>query len=144
MNMANPDLSETKEHLADLVREANELRKTVGGSVTTRVFEWLVPQYAVAAREQVRNALTPDERWKVFRQMASDLAPMRCGELYAEHLALECERLAFDRARAKATTEKAHWKWTKRADIREKLHPPNKGGITERTLRKIERELKLR
>ena len=141
--MPNPNLSETKDQLADLVQEAVELRRAAGGSVTTRVFEWLVPQYAVAAREQAGNARTPDERWMVFRQMAFDLAPVRRGEIEAERLVLECERLAFDRARAKANTEKERWKWTKRADVQNKLYPPNKGGLTKRTLRKIERELNL-
>jgi hypothetical protein len=136
-------MAETMSALRELTAEAAQLQRAASGSVTSRVFEWLIPQYAVAAREQVKNAPTPVDRWKVFRQMTSDLAPVRRGELDAGWLALDRERLAFDRARTKANTDKTFWKWTKRAAIRKKLFPRKKGGISPATFRKIERELNL-
>jgi len=75
--------------------------------------------------------------------MAADLAPVRRGEIDAERLALEHERLELDRARAEGVKEKEFWKWIKRPAIRKKHWPRRKWGLRSRTLGNIERELKL-
>jgi len=82
-----------------MVAEAAELERVAGGSVAYCVFQWLVPQYVVAARKQLEHAPTHEGAWKVLRQMLADVAPMRREGHRAARLALARERLAFDRAR---------------------------------------------
>ena len=108
-------MPETLSALRDLIAETDELQKAAGGSVTARALDWLLPQSAVAARKQVSAAATPIEQWNLFRQIASDIVPVRRAELAAGHLALERQRFAFDEAHAKALTEKEFWKWTRNA-----------------------------
>jgi hypothetical protein len=52
-------------------------------------------------------------------------------------------KLEWKRANSKLQKEKDFQEWIKRPEIREEFLPESKGGITEETLRKIERELRL-
>jgi len=128
--------------LAEMAAETAELKRALGGSITETVADWLTPQYVLAAREQL-DAANAAERWKLLRLMAGDLTALRRGDLSAERLALERERLAFERMCVERAQEAEFWKWTKRPDIRRKLWPRKRDGLSEKTLRKIERELNL-
>jgi hypothetical protein len=125
-----------------MAAETAELKRALGGSITETVAEWLTPQYVLAARRQL-DAASATERWRLLRLMASDLTALRRGDLSAERLALERERLAFDRLCGERAKEAEFWKWTKRPEIKRKLWPRKSGGLTKTMLRKIERELNL-
>jgi len=134
--------AEAQAVLTAMAAETAELKRALGGSITETVAEWLTPQYVLAARRQL-DAASATERWRLLRLMASDLTALRRGDLSAERLALERERLAFDRLCGERAKEAEFWKWTKRPEIKRKLWPRKSGGLTKTMLRKIERELNL-
>ena len=61
----------------------------VDGSLTDLVADWLMPQYVMAAREQLAAVPNGAERWKVLRMTANDLVALRRCDLNAARLALE-------------------------------------------------------
>lgn len=85
--------NEIKPSLRQIAAEAAELKAVVRGGVTDVVAAWLTPQYAVAAREQLAHAASPEARWQVLRMAATDLSALRHGDHTAERLRLERERL---------------------------------------------------
>ena len=125
-----------------MVAEAADLKRTAGGSITDAVADWLAPQYLLAAREKL-SGTEGATRWEILRAFVQDWAMLRRGEHSAARLQLDRERLVFERKCAERAKFSEFWKWTKRPEIKRKLWPPKKGGITKTTLRKIERELKL-
>jgi hypothetical protein len=48
---------------------------------------------------------------------------MRRGDLSAERLSIEQQRLTLEKSRTSQEMEKQFWEWTKRADVVEKLYP---------------------
>ncbi len=142
MNSLNPNLAETKSLLLNMVAEAKELKRTAGGSITDAVADWLTPQYLMAARDKLAGT-EGARRWEILRLFVQDWAMLRRGEHSAARLQLDRERLAFERKCAERAKNAEFWKWTKRPEIKRKLWPPKRAGISKSTLRKIERELKL-
>ena len=142
MNVPNSNLTETKSLLMGMVAEAQELKRAAGGSVTDAVAGWLAPQYLLAAREKVAGA-EGARRWEILRMFVQDWAMLRRGEHSAARLQLDRERLAFERKCVERAKLSEFWKWTKRPEIKRKLWPPKRNGLTKITLRKIERELHL-
>jgi hypothetical protein len=84
---------EAKAALVAIAAEANELRQTVGGSITEAVVGWLAPQYVLAAREQLAE-LQGADRLKLLRAFVQDWALLRHGDQTAERLRIEREWLA--------------------------------------------------
>jgi hypothetical protein len=80
---------------------------------------------------------------RAFRVLCQGIAELRRGDHSAERLGLEREWLALDRVNTEQAREKLLWEWIKRPDIREKLFPDQRGGLTPATIEKIERELNL-
>jgi hypothetical protein len=142
VNVPNSNLTETKSLLMGMVAEAQELKRAAGGSVTDAVAGWLAPQYLLAAREKVAGA-EGARRWEILRMFVQDWAMLRRGEHSAARLQLDRERLAFERKCVERAKLSEFWKWTKRPEIKRKLWPPKRNGLTKITLRKIERELHL-
>jgi len=89
---AGSPLSETKAALLAMSAEADELGRTVSGSITDAVAGWLAPQYALAAREQLTQ-LHGRDRLKFLRAFVHDWALLRQGDQTAERLRIERERL---------------------------------------------------
>jgi hypothetical protein len=136
-------ISQVKVMLTEMAAESAELKATVGGTLTDVVADWLVPQYLLAVREQLAALPNGPERLKVLRLMANDLAALRRGDQGAARLVLDRERLAFERICVERAKNAEFWKWTKQPEIRRKLWPRKRGGFSTRTIRKIERELRL-
>lgn len=127
-----PDL---KESLAQIATEAAELKAAVGGTLTDTVADWLSPQYAVAAREQLANAASPEERWKVMRMVAMDLSALRRGDHCAERLRLERERLGLLREQFQKDKEAEFEEWLKRPEVRDRVRPKHRRErVTKRIL----------
>jgi O-glycosyl hydrolase len=91
--MKDPAFAEAKAALGAIAAEADELKRTVGGSITDVVAAWLGPQYALAAREQFVK-LQGADRFKLLRAFVQDWALLRHGDQTAERLQLEREWLA--------------------------------------------------
>jgi hypothetical protein len=129
--------------IREMVAEARELKAAAGGSVADAMTAWLAPQYLLAVRAQLAALPDGPERLKMLRLTVNDLAALRRGDHTAGHMALERERLAFERKRAARARLSEFWKWTKRPEIKRKLWPPKRGGFTKKTIENIERELRL-
>ncbi len=112
-----------KQSLTQIASEAAELKAAVGGGLTDVVADWLAPQYAVAAREQLANAVDAEARWKVLRMVSGDLSALRRGDHCAERLRLERERLNLLREQWQKDKEAEFEEWLKRPDVRERIHP---------------------
>ena len=136
-------LEEIKQLLQQMAAESAELRAAVGSTLTDVVAEWLIHQYVVAVREQLAAVSNGSERWKLLRITANDLVALRRGDHSAARLTLERERLVFERACVERNKEAEFWKWTKQPEIKGKLWPKKRGGITKKTLKEIERALKI-
>ncbi len=139
---SNPRIAETVSALREMTADAAELKHAAGGSITDTVADWLAPQYLLAAREKL-SGTDGATRWEILRSFVQDWAMLRRGEHSAARLQLDRERLAFERKCVERAKFSEFWKWTKRPEIKRKLWPPKKGGITKTTWRKIERELNL-
>ncbi len=92
MSAPGSNLAETKSLLQNMVAEANDLKRTAGGSVTDAVAGWLAPQYLLAAREKL-TATDGTRRFEVLRTFVQDWAMLRHGDHTAERLHIERERL---------------------------------------------------
>ena len=78
--------------LSGMVAEAEDLKRTAGGSITDAVAGWLAPQYLLAAREKL-TATNESGRFEVLRTFVQDWAMLRHGDHTAERLHIERERL---------------------------------------------------
>jgi hypothetical protein len=142
MNRDDSNLAETKSLLLNMMAEAADLKRAAGGSITDTVADWLTPQYLLAAREKLAGS-EGTRRWEILRAFVQDWTMLRRGEHSAARLQLDRERLAFERKCAERAKMSEFWKWTKRPEIKNKLWPPKRKGISKATFRKIERELNL-
>lgn len=134
--------NQVKETLAQIATEAAELKAAVGGALTDTVADWLSPQYAVAAREQLANATSPEERWKILRMVAIDLSALRRGDHCAERLRLERERLELLRAQCQQNKEAEFEEWLKLPAIRERVNPRHRRElVVKRILQVIDHHL---
>jgi hypothetical protein len=144
MTTNGANISQVKAMLTEMAAESAELKAAAGGTLTDMVADWLVPQYVLAVREQLAALPNGPERLKMLRLTANDLVAIRRGDQGAARLVLDRERLVFDRMCVERDKNAEFCKWTKRPEIRSKLWPPKRNGLTPKTLRKIERELNLR
>ncbi len=92
MNAHNSNLAETKSLLQNMVAEANDLKRTAGGSITDAVAGWLGSQYLLAAREKLTTT-DGTGHFEVLRTFVQDWAMLRHGDHTAERLHIERERL---------------------------------------------------
>jgi len=92
MSGSNSNLAETKAMLLGMVAEADDLKRTAGGSVTDTVASWLASQYLVAAREKLAAA-DGAGRFEVLRTFVQDWTMLRHGDHTADRLQIERERL---------------------------------------------------
>ena len=142
MSTPGSNLAETKSLLLGMVAEAADLKRAAGGSITDAVADWLAPQYLLAAREKLSGA-EGVRRWEILRAFVQDWAMLRRGEHSAARLQLGREQFAWERANTQTQKEKEFREWIRRPEIRAEIFPKYKPGISRKTLRKIERELRL-
>ena len=92
MSALGSNSAETKSLLLGMVAEADDLKRTAGGSITDAVAGWLAPQYLLAAREKLL-ATDGAGRFEVLRTFIQDWAKLRHGDHTAERLHIEREKL---------------------------------------------------
>jgi hypothetical protein len=139
---SNPRIAETVSVLREMTADAAELKRAAGGSITDAVADWLAPQYLLAARKKL-SGTEGATRWGILRVFVQDWAMLRRGEHSAARLQLDREELDWQRANSQSQKEKEFWEWTKRPEIRKKLFPNRKPGLTNEMIQLIERELNL-
>jgi hypothetical protein len=128
--------------LREITADAAELKRAAGGSITDAVADWLAPQYLLAAREKM-SGTEGASRWEILRAFVQDWAMLRRGEHSAARLQLDREQFDWERANTQTQKEKEFQEWIKRPEIRAEIFPKYKPGISRKTMRKIERELRL-
>ncbi len=142
MSPSGPALAETKSLLAGMAAEAADLRQAVGGSVTDTVAGWLAAQYASAAQQKLAGA-DGARRWDILHAFVQDWSLLRRGDHSAARLQLDREQFDWLRASGQAAKEKEFHEWLMRPEIRKKLDPNYRPGLTAETRELIERELNL-
>jgi hypothetical protein len=125
-----------------MAAECTGLQKALGAPVTDVAADWLAAQYAAKARQDLESA-DGATRWEILRAFVKDWHLLRRGDHAAARLQLAREKFDWLRANSQAEKEKEFWKWTEKPDVREKLYPNKENVITEETIRKIEKELRL-
>jgi len=139
---ANPRIAETVSALREMTADAAELKRAAGGSITDAVADWLAPQYLLAAREKL-SGTEGAKHWEILRAFVQDWAMLRRSEHSAARLQLDREEFDWQRANSQSQKEKEFREWLKRPEIRAEIFPDHTRGISEETLKKIERELRL-
>ena len=142
MKNADSNLNSAKTLLAAMASEASELKSTWGAPISDTAAGWLASKYMLAAHEKLAGE-DGARRWEILRAIVQDLSLLRRGDHSAARLQLEREELDLQKANSQAQKEKEFWQWLKRPEIREKIFPDQKGGFSEETIEKIERELRL-
>lgn len=142
MNSASPNLDAVRTLLLDMANEAAALQSALGAPVTDIAAGWLVSKYIVAAHEKLAGA-DGAQRWEILRAVVQDLSLLRRGDHSAARLQLEREELNLQCANSQTQKEKEFWEWLERPEIRAKVFPNEKRGLSRETIEKIERELNL-
>ena len=142
MSQQESNLAETKAALAEMAKEAAELKQVVGGPITDVVADWLAAKYVMAAREKL-NGHTSGPSWELLRAMVQDWTGLRRGDHSAARLQLDREELDLVRSNIAAQKEKEFPEWLERPDIQKKYFPDKKKGISAETIKMIEEELHL-
>ncbi|MCW5553181.1 MAG: hypothetical protein KIS67_13605 [Verrucomicrobiae bacterium] len=142
MNSKGTTTAEIRIMLTEMVAEAQALQQAAGGSVTDAVAGWLGPQYLLAAREKL-TAADGNARFEVLRTFLHDWSLLRRGGHAAARLQLDREELDWQRANGQARKQQEFREWIQRPEIRAEFFPERSNGLSEETVRKIERELHL-
>jgi hypothetical protein len=128
----------------ELKARAAELETVVDGSLAERVCRVLTARYAT---ELMRGEDPGDDgrerRLTRLRALCADVVELRRGDLLAEKLKLDRERLSLDREKTDEAMEAEFNRWLERPDIKERLFPEQQRGVSEETIQKVRRELNL-
>jgi len=65
----------------------------------------------------------PELELKRLGDLCQNVTALRRGDLAAERLSVEQQRLALEKSRTEAELEKYCWEWTKRPEVQAKLYP---------------------
>jgi hypothetical protein len=109
--------------------------------LVSQLVHWISLRFAAAAH----NSSFPDDYQTELRQIRlflADILALRRGDLSAQRIHLQQQRLSLEQTKNKDTLEALFWQWAKRPDIQARLYPhrdPDK--IRQDTLRLIDREL---
>jgi hypothetical protein len=142
MSAAGSSQADALKALRELVAEAGELQSAAGGSVTDAVAGWLAPQYLLAARAKLAAA-DGGGRFEVLRLFVQDWNLLRRGDHASARLQLDRDQFAAQQANRQSQKEAEFREWIKKPEVRQEFFPERTGGISQETMRKIERELNL-
>ena len=111
------------------------------GPLVNQLVHWISLRFAAAAHT---SAIPEDQETELrqIRQFLADILALRRGDLSAQRIHLEQQRLSIEQSKNKDTLETLFWEWTKRPEIQARLFPyrdPHK--IRLDTVRLIDREL---
>ncbi len=130
--LAKQEALEIAERLGE---DATEWNAEGRASLTDTLALWLVARYAVATRRVAETG--GREGWRLLREMCTDIVELRKGNHSAERLQIERERLELEKEQSeKRVREKVE-------KLQKQLAKKRKGGISRKTLREIERAMKI-
>ena len=137
---------QARQHALEVVRsledEQPDGQASLTNSLSTKLARWAALHLAASAHS-IAAEQDPKTKCARLHEFCADISRLRRGDLHAERLTIERERLALQSSNTDAQREKDFWKWTERPDIREKLFPDREAGLSPETLEKIEKELRL-
>ena len=91
--------------------------------MSAKIIRCLQIRYAAVAGSLPAVQDDPELELKRLGDLCQNVSALRRGDLAAERLSVEQQRLALEKSRSEAEFEKAFWEWTKRADVQAKLYP---------------------
>jgi hypothetical protein len=115
--------------------------QTPADPLVHQLVHWISLRFAAAAHT---SSIPEDAETELrqIRQFLADILALRRGDLSAQRIHLERQRLAIEQTRNTETLETLFWEWTKRPDIQARLYPhrdPDK--IRRDTVRLLDRHL---
>ena len=132
MSASASNVVEIKAMLAEMAAEAEELKRAVGGSIIDAVAGWLIPQYALAVREQLATLPAGPERFKLLRLAVGDVVPLQRGGTSAARLQLGREKLEFDRQKHRAAIAAAQQEIQILRDVKAPLNDADRSAIIDK------------
>ena len=91
--------------------------------MSAKLIHCLQIRYAAVAGSLPAVNDNPEVELRRLGDLCQNLTALRRGDLAAERLSVEQQRLALEKSRSEVEFEKLFWEWTKRPDIQEKLFP---------------------
>src|SRR5258707_2349197 len=101
----------------------DEIDKPALEKMSAKLIRCLQIRYAAVASSLPPPDKDPDAELRRLSDFSNSLTAMRRGDLTAERLSIEQQRLTLEKSRTDQEMEKQFWEWTKRPDIVQKLHP---------------------
>jgi hypothetical protein len=91
--------------------------------MSAKLVRCLQIRYAAVAGSLPAVHENPELELRRLGELCNNLTALRRGDLAAERLSVEQQRLALEKSRSEADMEKFCWEWTKRPDVQAKLYP---------------------
>ena len=91
--------------------------------MSAKLIRFLQIRYAALAGSLPAPHEDPEAELARLSGLCTNLTALRRGDLSAQRLTLEHERLILEKSRADQEQEKLFWAWTQRPDIQQKLYP---------------------
>jgi hypothetical protein len=101
----------------------DDLDPAVLERMSSKLMRFLQLRYAAVAGSLPAPSDDPEVELRRLSDLCNNLTAMRRGDLSAERLAIEQQRLALEKSRADQEMEQQFWEWTKRPDVQAKLYP---------------------
>ena len=109
--------------------------------IVNQLVHWISLRFAAAAHNSTIPE-DPETELRQIRQFLADILALRRGDLSAQRIHLEQQRLSIEQSKNKDTLETLFWEWTKRPDVQARLFPyRDPDQIRRDTVRLIDRQL---
>ena len=129
-HLAQSALAFTEDSLPD------DLDQATIEKMSAKLIRCLQIRYAAVAGSMPGPHADPEVELHRLSELCNNLTALRRGDLTAERLAIEHERLTLEKSRSDVEMERIFWEWTKRPDIQERLFPHRD---SEKIRREVER-----
>jgi hypothetical protein len=101
----------------------DDLDQSVLEKMSAKLIRCLQIRYAAVAGSLPPVHDNPEVELRRLGELCDNLTALRRGDLSAERLSVERERLALEKSRSESELNRLFWEWTKRSDIQQKLYP---------------------
>ncbi len=115
--------------------------KALTSAFNDKLAQWVSIHYAATAQALVASQLDPETKWSRLRQLCADVSRLRRGDVHAERLKLDRERLALEQSKAEELREEDFQAWLQRPEIQAKYFPKQKRGLSRETLALVDNYL---
>ena len=103
-----------------------------------KLAQWTSIHLGATAQALIAQEEDSERKWSRLRQLCIDITRLRRSDFIAGRLDIDRQRLELERKKCEGDFEDLFWKWTQRPDIRAKLWPKKKEGISKETLKLID------